>query len=255
MKRQTFGFLTLLNIFLLLRIVAVLADEISEVIDVTSKQIDQAEREIFSEQANYKAAVNRTISAVQAAKNLTKNNRSLLKLQKLLDKLISILRNILKIGDFTLSDFKQKPGKDCKKVYAMISELEADLKMYLKLKQQYEDLAASITPQSDGLKLEYVATYIISNKTQNEAVLAVIAMSEGLVGSSKLFTAILYEDASKIANALYEIKVVRYKICDPSKSVQKTKATTKAKTLKASTSKKATTTVTRTTEESDEDGS
>lgn len=253
MKRQTFALLTLLNISLILRIVTVSADEISEVIDVTSKQIDQAEREIFTEQANYKAAVNRTISAVQAVKHLTRNNRSLLKLQKPLDKLISILRNILKVRDITLSGFMQKSGKDCKTIYAMISELEADLKMYLKLKQQYEDLAASVTPQTDALKLEYVATYIISNKTQNEAVLTVIAMSEVLVESSKLFTDVLYKDASKIANALYEIKVVKYKICDPSKNVQKTKATTKAKTSKAVIPKMTTTRVTTITEESDED--
>lgn len=230
MKPQKFNLIFVIHIFLFIKIVTISADDVSNAITLAEKQVDQAEQEIIKAQMYFKEAVNRTIDFTRDTKNLLKNNSNLKKLSKPLVQLLNILKTMAKSQSFTLSDFHQKAGNNCSKIYAMIDELETDMKFYLKTKKQSEETAALLTSPTEELKLEYFATFIFFNKTQSEAVLSVIAMNEKLVDRNKDFMFILYNASSQIANSLYDIKVVKYKICEPLKKSKETKTPTKVTT-------------------------
>lgn len=236
MKPQKINLIFVIKIFVLIKVVTISSDDVSNAITLAEKQVDQAEKEIIRAQMDFKDAVNRTLDFTKDTRNLLRNNSNLKKLSKPLVQLLNILNTMVKSQSFTLSNFQQKAGNNCSKIYVMIDELEVDMKLYLKSKKQSEETAALMTSPTEKLKLEYFATFIFFNKTQSEAVLSVIAMNEKLVDQNKDFMFILYKASSQIANALYDIKVVKYKTCEPLKKSESTKApskvTTKSKKVK-----------------------
>lgn len=243
MKLRKSFFIFVASILISLQFDIALTNDISKNVTAAESQVDQTEKDLIKEQNGFKSAVKQTLIATKTTRNLLKNNKNLSKLVESLNQVSSTLKSFLRAQNFTLSNFNALNRQSCKKLYTMINKLEYDLSFYLKTRKETEDNATSTATRIDELKLEYFANFIFLNKTQGENVLAAIATNERLLEKIKLYGSALYSASCQIANILYDIKVVKYKICVKMKHQESKKQSSKISkkdnnpTLKTSTAR------------------
>lgn len=241
MKHRKSDFVVFLLISIYFEFASPNDDDIRKAILSSEKKVDQIEKDLIQEQKDYKSLIKLTLNATEESKKQVKNNNNLKSLIKPLTNLVNFIKSLLKSEDFALSNFQRINGTDCKKLYRMIDKLEDNIKRYLEKRKETDDNVTIAVRQIATLKLEYFANFIFLNKTQSESVLATIAANEKLVEKNKAFEDFLYTTSYAIANILYDLKVYKYKICEPLKDRRLTKQTqTTSRPVRISTQKKTT---------------
>lgn len=245
MKSQKSVCILLLIILITSKVVEAANEEVVKIATEAEKKVDNAEKLIIRDQANFKDEIKQAIKITNSTKELIKLNKNLASVVTAIDVILNILSKFLKTKDFSLSRFQKLNSTSCKKINAMINKLEVDMEFYLKTFKSYEDGAHQLTLQSNNLKIEYFSNFIFFNKTHSESILSIIALQEKLVEKIQTHNQYLFSATYQIANVLYDIKIPKYKICDLKKSSKPVDKTTFKSTKP--TSKPATTTTTKKT--------
>lgn len=245
MKSQKSVWILLLVILITSKVVKAANDEVVKIATEAEKKVDNAEKLIIREQATFKDEIKQAIKIINSTKELIMPNKNLASVVTVMDMVLNILSKFLKTKDFSLSSFQKLNSTSCKKINAMIKKLEVDMEFYLKTFKSSGDGAHQLTLQSNNLKIEYFSNFIFFNKTQSDSVLSIIAMQEKLVDKIQTHNQYLFTATYQIANILYDLKVPKYKICDPKKSSKSVEKTSFKSTKPAS--KPASTTTTKKT--------
>lgn len=191
----------------------VFSEDISTTVSTAENQVDQAEKQLISDQFSYKDGLNDAIGSIQLTQNALNSNQNLKDVSSTLATIRWSLFRSGKTKNFTTSDFRNLKLPACAEIEMMISKLEADMINYLLTKSAVEGDTSFVVLQTDKLKLGYFINYIFFANTTSESTVSTIATLEKLVNKSQLFVSSLYSTATQIANVLYDIKVAKYGNC------------------------------------------
>lgn len=247
LRRMKLTLKTFSLFLLLLKFNAIFSDEVSSQISLSEIQVNQTEKLLIKEQAEFKTAVKDALNKTKTVREKLKVNRNAKTIFPPFDNITNILVNYTKMKDYCGSNFQKFNVTGCRKLDAIISNLEFDMERDLKDKEKIEISMKLFMKKIDALKIEYFANFIFFNETQSEAVLAVVAMLEKFVDRIQKFCSEVYAASFQLSNILYDLKCVKYRICEPANNQKSTKGPAKGPAItvaiKKTTTQMKTTTV------------
>lgn len=218
------------SILFLFRFVSLNDNEISALTGKTDILVDQIEQEVISEQTHFDDQVSKALSKTKATQKLLSDDSQVKKLNSHFKEIVSILNKLVKTKDFTLSNFASLNKVGCKKIKKIVSRLEDQVDLCLKLINSVDRYNVSLDTQVANLKIEYSVSFIQFSKSTANKVLKNISELEKLVVVITEFSSHLYAAGIQIANVLYDIKVVKFRDCDTKVTTTKSvKSKTKTK--------------------------
>lgn len=229
MKSQKNVFIPLLFILIIFKAVTAVNEEVVKIASEAEKNIGIIERQLIQAQAGCKDEIKQAIKSTNSSKNLIKAKKNLGSILTPLNNILTILSRFVKSKDYSLSNFQKINSTSCRKIYAMISKLESDIDVYLKVLKTSEAGTQSLIIQCNNLKVEYFSSFILFNKSQSENILNIIALQEKLIDKIQSYDAFVLSSSYQIATILYDIKVPRYKFCDVRNKTTERSSTTSVK--------------------------
>lgn len=202
-------------------------DEMSQLIETAETLVDQMEHDTISEQNHLEEMTWKALNRTKSTRSLFKNKTTFSKMIKPLSEIVKVLKKLNGTREFTLSSFSKANTTGCKKIHKMITRMEAQMDLCLKIRNFIEKCVDELSPQTDKLKIEYTVNYINMNTTTASKVLNNISKLEKLASTISKFSSELYSAAKQFASVLYDIKVVKSKACSEASNKKNRKITTK----------------------------